>query len=177
MSTIQKKIELFSNIAIIVVAILVSSSFLLSYFSGGSSKTPQPEPGISLTGTKLPLDGIDWSKKGKTIVLALSANCRYCNESVDFYRTIADKRADRNDIGLVGVMPQDIGDARTYFTDRNLGVDEVRSLNLSNIRVKGTPTLIVVDRDGSVVESWVGRLTPEKEEEVIRRVFGQVSGN
>jgi thioredoxin-related protein len=36
--------------------------------------------------------------------------------------------------------------------------------------VQGTPTLILVNQDGKVEQSWAGKLPPEQETEVLKRI-------
>jgi len=33
----------------------------------------------------------------------------------------------------------------------------------------------LVDRNGAAVDSWVGKLPPEKEAEVVKRLFGEAA--
>jgi hypothetical protein len=49
-------------------------------------------------------------------------------------------------------------------------VDEVRQDSLDSIGVTGTPTLILVNREGAVDGVWVGKLPPEGETEVLGRL-------
>lgn len=122
---------------------------------------------------KFPLLDVDWSKSNRNIVLALSTSCHFCTESVPFYRRLDEQRAEHDEVRLIVVMPQSVVDSKRYIDDKNLVADDVRQIKLSDIYVAGTPTLIVVDQTGAVVESWVGRLPPEKESEVQTRVFGE----
>lgn len=53
-----------------------------------------------------------------------------------------------------------------------LGLDgiEVRRSPLDVIQVSGTPTLILTNEEGEVRDFWVGKLTPDKEMEVINKL-------
>jgi hypothetical protein len=68
---------------------------------------------------------------------------------------------------LIAVLPQSVDAGRKYMADLGIAVDEVRQAPPSSLGVRGTPTLILVNKDGVVTISWVGRLKPEKELEVI----------
>jgi thioredoxin-related protein len=48
-----------------------------------------------------------------------------------------------------------------------LAADDVKQLPLEVIGVRGTPTLLLIDKQGAVKESWVGKLPPDKETEVL----------
>ena len=49
-------------------------------------------------------------------------------------------------------------------------VTQVIQAQLDSLGVKGTPTLLIVDQSGTVRQSWVGRLTAERETEVLSRI-------
>lgn len=108
------------------------------------------------------------------MLLVLSTTCRYCTESLPFYEKLARQKAERGDVRLIAVMPQSADEARRYLSERNVTVDEIKQANLSIVR--GTPTLLMIDRNGVVVESWTGKLPPESEADVINRFFGERSG-
>lgn len=73
-------------------------------------------------------------------------------------------------------MPQTFDEAQRYLNEHGISADEIKQTSLNNINVRGTPTLIMVDRSGTVLQSWVGKLPPEKEAELTQRFFGERSG-
>ena len=91
---------------------------------------------------------------------------------MEFYQRLTGKKTASDDIQFLVVMPQPIDEAKEYLISKNLQVDEVRQMRLSDISVAGTPTLILVDDKGVVLESWVGKLSLQKENEVFSSVFG-----
>lgn len=179
MRNLHKKIQTVSNIAIIIVALLLGGVFVKRYLLPASVPHPMAtmeSEGIK-AGTKLPLPDVDWSKSEKNLVLALSTSCHFCSESTPFYQKLAQMRTGRNDVRLLAVMPQSVEDALRYLSEHNLAVDEVRQARLNTINVRGTPTLLLIDRSGTVVQSWVGKLPPKKETEVANSLFGENYGS
>lgn len=170
----HKKIEIASNIAIIIVALLFSAFLVSRYLLPDSAPKPTAlaKNGGVKPGIKLQFSGIDWSKSEKTLVLALSTSCRYCTESVPLYQKLAQQKAGRSNVRLLAVMPQSFDEAQRYLNEHGVSVDEIRQVGLDEINVKGTPTLIMVDQTGTVIHSWVGKLPPEKETEVKQRFLG-----
>ena len=77
---------------------------------------------------------------------------------------------------LITVMPQSVEEAQRYLSEHKISVDEIRQTSLDTINVKGTPTLLLVDKTGAVVQSWVGKLPPEKESEVVAHFLSERSG-
>lgn len=114
---------------------------------------------------------MDWAKSEKTLIMALSTTCHFCAESTPFYQKLVGQRTGRSDVRLVAVMPQPVDEARHYLSEHAINVDEVRQASLNSISVRGTPTLVLVDGTGAVVRSWVGKLPPEREIEVVDTIF------
>jgi len=98
--------------------------------------------------------------------MVLSSKCKFCSESAGFYkRIIAETRCGK--ARLVGVFPEDIKDASKYLQEIDVSLDSVIQVPLFSIGVIGTPTLILVNEKGVVINIWTGRLSNEKEAEVI----------
>lgn len=171
MQNLYKKAEFFSNIAIIIVAFLLSSIFVGRYLSSDTTKSSISES--IKVGTKLPLPNVDWNKTDKTLLLAISTSCRYCTDSLPFYKKLVQQKNERNNFKLIVITPQNINEAQHYLSENGIEVDEVRQAVLSEINVRATPTLIVLDNVGAVVNSWVGKLPPTKENEVTQSLFGE----
>lgn len=168
MSNLHKRVELLANIAIVVVALLLGVVLVNRYLLSTSPKSEALEGARIKPGMKLSLSGVDWGRGDKTLLMVLSTNCRYCTESVPFYQQLAQQKALRKNARLIAILPQSLGEAEKYLNDNEIAVDEIRQPVPGAVYAKATPTLIVVDRIGSVVGSWVGKLPPEKEAEVMR---------
>ena len=83
-----------------------------------------------------------------------------------------EKTKDRN-IKLVAVLPTDIKRSRAHLDKLGLTNLDVRQASLGSIQASGTPTLILVDDKGEIISSWVGKLPPDKEIEVISRLISE----
>lgn len=176
MKNLNSKIQTVSNVAIIIVALLFGAILIKRYLLSFDSPQPAAANESIKTGMKLPLAEFYWDKGEKTLLLILSTTCRYCTESTPFYQELARQKAGRNDVRLVALMPQTVEEAQSYLSEHKISVDEIRQTNLDDVSVRGTPTLVMVDKTGAVVQSWVGKLPPEKESEVIARFTGGSSG-
>lgn len=163
-----RTIEITTNIAIITVAVLLSVVLVKNYLlSGPAPNAPEPPKPVP-TGTKLSLQDVNWAANKRTLVMVLSDTCRYCTESADFYKKLAQERAKHDDVRMVAVLPQDVGAGQAYLNKLGVTVDEVRQSKLDALGVRGTPTLIFVDDKGVVTGSWVGKLPAENEAEVLK---------
>ena len=177
MSSLPKKVELLANIGIIIVAILLGVVLVNRYLLPAS---PQPNAVQAVQikpGMKLSFPDVNWEKSRKTLLLVLSTTCKYCTESAPFYQQLVKSKGGREDVRIVAVLPQTPDEARKYLGDHGITVDQIRQAAPGAAYAKGTPTLISVDNTGSIVESWIGKLPPEKEAEVLSHFFGDASGD
>lgn len=176
MSVWYKRVELLANVAILVVAVLLGVVLVSRYLLPASSRPAGGESTRIKPGTKLSLPGVDWGKGDRTLLLVLSTSCRFCTDSAPFYRRLAQEKAGNGGVSLLAVLPQSVGDSQKYLNDLGVAVDDIRQASLEDAQVRATPTLIIADRTGSVIESWVGKLPAEKEEEVLSRFLGERAG-
>ena len=164
-----KKIELAVNLAIILVAIMIGFVFVKNYLLA-PQPTPESRDYRVPAGTKVSLPEVDWAQNGQTLVLVLKKGCRYCAESAPFYQRLVRETAAQKGVRLVAVLPEEVNEGKQYLSSLNVPVDEVRQAELGALGVQGTPTLILVNGQGEVVESWVGKLPAAQETEVLRRI-------
>jgi hypothetical protein len=167
MSGLIKKIEVAANLAIIAVAILLGVVLVRNYLMPKPQAPPQAAAAPIPPGTKLSLPGVDWKANGRTLVMALSTGCHFCTESAPFYQRVAQERAKVGNIRLVAVFPEPVSEGQKYLNNLGVAVDEVKQAQLDSIGVIGTPTLIITDVQGTVAESWRGKLPSEKESDLL----------
>ena len=165
-----KKIELAANLAIIVIAILLGVILVRNYMLPRSESQPGATQSTIMPGTKLSMAGVDWKANGKTLVLALSTGCHFCTESAPFYQRIAQEKSKAGNTRIVAAFPQPIAEGQKYLSDLSVKVDAVTQTSLDSVGVRGTPTLILADENGLVIDSWRGKLPSEKESEVLNRL-------
>ncbi len=174
MEKFRRLVETASNVAIIALALLLGS-FLIGrfYFQSPAPSSPTRAESVQPGGTLL-LNDIDWGKSERNLVMVLSTACHFCTESMPFYQRLAKLSSENNRLRLIASFPQDVTEARKYLQASNVGIEEVIKASPSDARVRGTPTLILTDNKGVVLQTWIGKLTPEKENEVAERVFSNV---
>jgi thioredoxin-related protein len=173
MASILKKVELLANVAIIVVALLLASVLVKNYlWQSNSLQSNQkaaaiPQQRIEV-GSKINLPDIDWRKNQQTLLLVLSTTCHFCSESASFYQQLVKER-DVN-TRIIAILPQPISEGKDYLNRLGVTVDDIKQTSLSSVGIRGTPTLILVDSNGTVKASWMGKLPNTEEAEVINRV-------
>ncbi|HEY0097694.1 MAG TPA: hypothetical protein VGB76_01970 [Pyrinomonadaceae bacterium] len=173
-----KKTELIANIAIIVVAILLSGVLVKRYIFSGNEAASAPAVDRRIpAGTKAALPGVDWAKNGETLVLVLSRDCRYCTQSAPFYQRLTRAAAGRPDLHLLAVLPQEVEVGKSYLNELGVSVNDVRQASPSTTGAAVTPTLILVDDKGIVKNSWIGQLATPEENEVLSQLSLERASN
>jgi len=166
-STFHKKIELLANVSIIVVAVLLGFVLIKRFIF-----TPTPtEPGENIkVGTRISLPDINWSERERNLVLVLQTGCHFCTESGPFYQHLSRETTAVANLRLIAALPQDVGEASQYLSNLGVTVNEIRQAPPSSLGVRGTPTLLLVDNTGTITDVWIGKLSPDREAEVLRRL-------
>ena len=162
-----KKIETTANIANIAVATLLSAILIKAYVLPASSHVvPQVSKdasvGVSLKGR---VPGINWSKNGRTLVLAMSTQCHFCRDSTPFYGKVQDEVG--KGVKIVAVLPQTVTEAEQYLNGEGVRVDQVEQVPMGSIGIRGTPTMLLVNSSGVITKMWVGKIQTEQEQEVL----------
>jgi hypothetical protein len=121
-------------------------------------------------GTKLgSINGMDFQKAPVTVALVLQSQCPYCAASVPFYRRLVEMKKSTA-FQLVVASLESTSTTTAYLKDKGLEVDAVSSLKPGEMSTPGTPTLIVIDRKGIVLDSWIGQLGMSQEQAVVSRI-------
>lgn len=163
---LYKKIEVVANIAIILVALLIGGVFAQQYLFDNHS-----QPSLKITaGTKVPLQDVDWARNGQTLLLVLQKGCHFCAESAPFYQGLTKEMESSKSAKLIAVLPQEVNVGQQYLADLKVPISEVKKIGPDFLGVSGTPTLILVNNAGEVVDSWTGKLSPDKEIEVLKKL-------
>lgn len=109
--------------------------------------------------------GYDFAAAEKTLIVWVNSGCKYCTESMGFYRrlTAAPRRA------KLLVMGREAVEVITaYLEGHGVRPDAVVSVPSGRVRLYGTPTLVLVSGDGIVQSVWLGKLGLRDEDRVLR---------
>lgn len=167
MDRLSKRIEIAANIAIIAVAVLLGLVIFKNYLvAKPQEKADSVEYGSQAKNTKISIADVDWHKNGQTLVLAVSSACHFCTESGPFYQQLAKARGRTQ---LLAVLPQPVEEGKRYLETLGVAIDEIKQRSLNSINVRGTPTLLLVNSEGIVTNTWVGKLQAEQEAEVLSK--------
>jgi hypothetical protein len=168
----MSRLEKATNVAIIVACVFLVGTLVRNYYLSRNSDIgalPEIPKGTEI---KLPIAPPSGQQPAvPTLVLALSKNCHFCEESVPFYRKLAAlKKSSPQGLRLVAVLPDKQEEAEAYLKGNGIEVDAVVSMPISNLGVQGTPTLLLLDGQNKLEESWIGKQSDAQESQVIDRL-------
>lgn len=164
MTNVSRKLEVFTNLAVLFAAFIVGAVAIKQYVLMSENGSPH---GIKV-GAKVNLRDVDWSQRPKNLVLAISDGCHFCSESASFYQRLLRHTQNRNDMRVMAVLPQPVTQGTAYLRKLDVPIADVRQVAFNTIPIGGTPTILLVDSRGVVERTWLGKLTPEGESEVLK---------
>jgi hypothetical protein len=169
--TTVKRIEVSANLAIVIIAVLVGTTFIKTRLENRPGLT-RAVRGVLTPGSQISLNGVNWKSSGQTLLLVLSAGCHFCSQSADFYKRLVSRTTENSKTKLIAVLPQDIDTAKRYLGQLGLPIQTILSLPPSSVGATGTPTLILVDKQGRVKNSWLGLLSVAQQSEILNELAG-----
>jgi len=164
----------FSANVFIAFAVVLFLIALTKHWGGFKSRdtytASAPPIGELRLGQPLNLEGIDWGKSKRTLVMALSKDCKYCLQSVPVYQRLTREPRIGRDYRIVAVLPQSANEAERYLSNQGIVVDEIRQVSLVSLGVNVTPTLVLTNTAGVVTAVWPGKLDPDQESNLLAAV-------
>jgi hypothetical protein len=158
-------LDVTTNVVVVVFAVVAIGVLVKNYFAPQGVKTS-----VAITkGSAFPeIAGADYKQAPRTLILALNVDCRYCSRSVPFYNSLAEAR--QKNTGKFNIVAafinKDLELVKSYAGARHLSVQTIAGVDLEKLGVHMTPTIILVDSAGTVLDSWRGELQPDDEREV-----------
>lgn len=119
------------------------------------------------------LPGMDFGSADRTLLIVTKSSCSFCRASYPFYqRLLAERDRTGKPVRIVFLSPAD---------DRTESIELVRAHGLKpdaqvsyaprDLRVRVTPTLLLVDRRGHVLDVWFGQAEPVDEVDIQSKLF------
>jgi hypothetical protein len=170
----RRTIDLLSNIAFVIVCITLAMHVVINRrFPSAvthvdvppSLRTPHSPASLNRfykSGDNFSVSNVDLSLSGVTLVLILKRDCRYCDQSIPFYRTLV-KNTQSSLLRTIVLIPVD---ESKPFKTWGLEVDAVIPTRLTDLKVRGTPTILIIDRRGRIDRIWSGLLDERHQNEV-----------
>ncbi len=171
-ATLRHTLEVVTNIAVLGLCITLAVVLVRG------RHTPQQVQGSTEShlakGDVFPaIETVNYEKAEHTLVLALNTQCKFCRESLPFYRRLLSTQghSDRSN-QITVIFPNADSDVRKFIEQAQLPVHAVAGQDFAKFQILGTPTLVLVGRDGKVRALWAGQLSAAGEKEVISAIAG-----
>ena len=163
---IQNKVNFAVNVALLVA--LATFGFCIARY--GLERYQFSD--VSLTANnEVRLEGIDLSKSTQNIIVFMDKRCKYCDLDAPFYQQLA-KASQAQDVNLIIAFPHDLNDGKRYLAKKQIEPDEIVRLHFKQIGIQGTPTLMLLKREGGIIAKWTGELSAPVEDYIVS-ILGQ----
>jgi thiol-disulfide isomerase/thioredoxin len=158
-------LEHTSNVALIVTCVLTSAVLGARYVR--HAPTPRDLSQLvpfSVGHEMKDVADISYEQSAATLVLFAKSTCPYCSSSMPFYRQLVDLPAVKaKEARLVVASVEPEATVRAYLQQYGIIPDKVTS----SAATRPTPTLVLVDRRGTIRGMWIGQQKPEGERDVV----------
>lgn len=173
----QRKMDLFANAAIAFVALLIGFTLVRQQIDRRRAEKVEAASAAMqsaiLPGKPLaPPTGYQWGSHDRTLVLALRYGCVHCEHNMPFYKELQ-SQVQQSDAktSLLSVFPDDAFIAQHDLDSHSLkDMPFLANVNFATLHVPGTPTLFLVNNKGTILQSWIGELSPREQDEVMKAV-------
>lgn len=167
---LRSRLEVATNVAVLLVGAAVLFTFGWN-FNRSRHPTTRLRPGLQKGSTLCTPAGLNYGDASETLLVAISTHCEHCAGSVPFYNQLAEPQGSAGRaLRVVAVFPEGEDEVRDYAARTQLRLDAVAAADFSALNLSMTPTLILVDRGGNVLDFWDGQLSADAEQQVLRRV-------
>lgn len=164
----KKHLEVATNIAVLLVAVVVLITFAWKFLAG--SPKPKLQSGLQKGVAFKQLSGIPYGDSPQTLFIAMSTKCHYCDESVPFYKHLVEIQRGNSTTRLIALFPNTQSEVNQYVKDRQLDLNTIAAVDFNALNVSGTPTMILIDRNGKILDFWVGKLLEGDQLQVVKAV-------
>lgn len=169
--------DTLANLSLTIMCLVVAYAVLDRYIVAKAALAP-PNSGYK-AGDLLTTSADDIGLKTARLsaVVAVSNSCHFCAESAPFYQQlIALQQRYTNKVFqtvFLGMTGRE--DAAAFAKSHNLGLPAIKGVPLDVMpNIPGTPTLLLVDANGRVASSWVGKLSPSDERAVLSAITARL---
>lgn len=159
----DKLLERITNLAVIAVAVVFIFAFLRHDFSAHQM------PDSSFHAKSVSMSSITATPARMNLVLGISTVCRFCEQNIGFYQKLSTLEKP-GALAFYTVFPQSASEAQAFLKQKDIHPTGVVSSSLATYKINGTPTLLLVNSSGKVVDFWVGALDSAKQAAVIHKI-------
>jgi hypothetical protein len=150
---LKNSLEVITNLSILSLTLIIIMLLLRNYLA--QPLPPQLKSGLQKGSKFYRLPGVDYGASRRTLLVALSANCEVCSESLSFFEQLKELRG-ANATRIIGIFPENESEVRRYVDEKNLRLEVLAGIDLKAFSIAGTPTAVMVDSDAIILDFWTG---------------------
>ena len=125
---------------------------------------PPPAPPAYEAGQQIDVPAAWYSSTPRTLVLFARASCAACEKAHPFLKSLVADLSGR--AGAVMVHPS-VSEHEDRSYAQSLGIPDANvHIVTANLRVRATPTLVLVNQQGAILAAWEGAGSPERQAEI-----------
>lgn len=165
-------LEKSSHVALLVVCAVSLFAIGDRYFRTAGPHTVPSES--QLKGRKISVPGTPDFRGTTTILVAVGSQCRYCRQSLPFYSRLQSEcsKGDKS-ARLVFTSSEDEDVIQSFLASGGLKKVEFFKTSQLNVGIEATPTLLILGRDGVVLQPYIGKQSPGGEARILAAIVGQ----
>jgi len=170
----KERLEILTNIAVLLVAVAILAVLALNYI-GGQKPVPRIVEGLQ-QGQQFPtISGVAYTGAASTLLIAMSTKCAYCTQSIPFYNQLADMKINgKTSLRAIAIFPNSDDEVQRYAQQHQLKTEHKSSIDFEQLKLTATPTMVLVDQNGRVVNFWVGALKPDAQQQFLNSLEPQL---
>lgn len=163
-------LEKAAHVSLILMALVSSVVLVRDHWS---PKVQQGHGGEStLVGSRLPGLGLPSGSARPSIILFVSADCKFCSRSLPFYRQLSAIHQSHPSYFNLVVLSNDSADSiGTFLRTNGVSADKVIPARSYSAALRATPTILVVDEKLMVRSEFIGLLHEDGQNEVIHALI------
>lgn len=166
----KSTLDTVANIAIIIVCAIAAVVLVRQHFFNQNAQGGQRPPEIEAGDQFDQLGQVVPAGSDRALVVALAPTCHFCEESMPFYKRLVEERNRKGSkVKVIAAVGREDAkaDEQQKLTSAGVQPDAVVVLPFDAIKLRGTPTIVLVDNQGEVQKVWIGKQPASGEEEIL----------
>jgi peroxiredoxin len=167
----SERLRSFLGVSVQLVMLLagIAVTFTLVKQHYESAKPRDPRVDTLSSGQQFPLKHL-WPEKGtRLILLAVQPTCKYCTESKNAFQALVRESA-RSNARVAMISSVTPTESISYAKFLGLDIREAYQQVLPDLKIPGTPAVLVVNDKGMVEQVSIGRIGEKEAEGILARL-------
>lgn len=168
-SKTQRYLTTATNIVVLLASIAIIYTCAWSYLTRSSKS--QLTHGLHKGQILAPLPLYNYSTASQHLIIAINPNCAYCNENIPFYRKLTSvQQPPDQPTQIIASFQVPIDEANQYIKQQQFDINVIAAVDFRSMNVSATPTIILTDSTGMVMDFWIGQLSDEVKGQIIKAI-------